>query len=133
MHGIISHEVICVPSLVLIIEDHPPTAKFISELLANRDLKTMIATDGGGGIIKAEEAKPELILLDIMMPGINGLEVLEKLRNNPKTAHIPVIFVSVRYESEFKKKGLELGAADYIVKPFKNERLIEAIEKILNN
>jgi DNA-binding response OmpR family regulator len=121
------------PALVLIIEDHPPTAKFIAELLANRDLQTVIATDGASGLAKAEEAKPGLILLDIMMPGVNGLEVCEQLRNNPKTARIPVIFVSVRYESEFKKKGFELGAVDYIVKPFKNERLIEAVEKTLNN
>jgi DNA-binding response OmpR family regulator len=121
------------PSLVLIIEDHPPTAKFISDLLANRDIKTLIAADGSTGLVKAQEAQPELILLDIMMPGINGLEVFEQLKNNPKTARIPVIFVSVRYEAEFQKKGKELGAADYIVKPFKNERLIDAVEKTLNN
>jgi DNA-binding response OmpR family regulator len=120
-------------SLVLIIEDHPPTAKFISELLVNRNLKTVIAADGITGLAKAEELKPDLVLLDIMMPGINGLEVFEKLRTNTKTTRIPVIFVSVRYEDEFKKKGIELGAVDYIVKPFKNERLVDAVEKTLNN
>ena len=120
-------------SLVLIIEDHPPTAKFISELLVNRDLKTVIAADGANGLAKAEELNPELVLLDIMMPGINGIEVFEKLRSNPKTARIPVIFVSVRYEDEFKKRGFELGAVDYIIKPFKNERLVDAVEKTLNS
>ena len=120
-------------ALVLIIEDHPPTAKFISELLANRDLKSVIAADGTAGMAQAEAANPQLILLDIMMPGMNGLEVYERLKNNSRTARIPIIFVSVRYEAEFKQKGLELGAADYIVKPFKNERLIEAVEKTLNN
>jgi CheY-like chemotaxis protein len=120
-------------SLVLIIEDHPPTAKFMAELLASRGLKSVIAADGPTGIVKAEVANPQLILLDIMMPGMNGLDVFERLKNNPRTARIPVIFVSVRYESEFKKKGIELGCADYIVKPFKNERLIEAVEKTLNN
>ena len=121
------------PSLILIIEDHPPTAKFISDLLADRDLKTVTAADGATGLVKAEEVQPELILLDIMMPGINGIEVFEQLKNNPKTARIPVIFVSVRYEPEFQKKGRELGCADYIIKPFKNERLIDAVEKTLNN
>ena len=120
-------------SNVLIIEDHPPTAKFIAELLANRGVKAAIAPDGAAGTIKAEETSPQLILLDIMMPGMNGLELFEQLKNNSRTARIPVIFVSVRYEAEFKQKGLELGCADYIVKPFKNERLIEAVEKALNN
>lgn len=121
------------PSLVLIIEDHPGTAKFISDLLSSHGHKTMIASDGVTGMIKAEEAKPELILLDMMLPGIDGLEVFERLKKNPLTAKIPVIFVTVRNEAEYKEKGFELGAADYIIKPFDNERLIDAVEKTLHN
>ena len=74
---------------------------------------------------------PDLILLDLEMPNMNGYEVLSTLKGNPATAGIPVIFVSATVDPERRKKGLDLGAADYITKPFNQQDLLECIESNL--
>lgn len=121
------------PAKILIIEDHDATAKMICDVLAINGLTSILAADGLAGIGKAREENPDLILLDIMLPGINGFEVCEKLKEDISTSNIPIIIVSVREEQSYKEKGLELGCIDYFVKPFEVNELVEAIKKGLEN
>lgn len=79
----------------------------------------MSATNGKGALDTANSADPpDLILLDIMMPGLDGYEVCERLKSNEKTRHIPVIFLTGRNEEEAESRGFNVGGVDYIVKPF---------------
>jgi putative two-component system response regulator len=102
---------------VLVVDDTPDNLKLISELLKDQ-YKVKVANNGERGLkIAAADDPPDLILLDIMMPGIDGYEVCRTLKGNPKTAEIPVIFLTAKSAVEDEQMGLELGAADYITKP----------------
>ncbi|MBA3036302.1 MAG: diguanylate cyclase [Desulfobacterium sp.] len=103
---------------ILIVDDMPINIQVLARGL-NSDYHIKIATDGEKAIeIGMSENPPDLILLDIMMPGMDGYEVCHTLKKNPKTHNIPIIFVTAKGEVEDETKGLELGAADYIIKPF---------------
>ena len=104
--------------LVLIVDDTPTNVGVISGLL--KDIyKTKIATNGEKALaIASAIEKPNLILLDVMMPGMDGYEVCRKLKANPETAEIPVIFLTAKTDAVDEEKGFEVGAVDYIHKPF---------------
>lgn len=102
---------------ILIVDDTPMVATQIGRLLKD-DYKVKVATGGEKALaIAASEPQPDLILLDIMMPGIDGYETCRRLKSNPKTADIPVVFLSARSAIEDEIMGLELGGVDYITKP----------------
>ncbi len=104
-------------STVLVVDDTPDNLTLMSNLLKD-DYKVKIAIGGEKALkIAASDASPDLILLDIMMPGMDGYEVCRRLKLDPKTLDIPVIFLTAKTEVEDEKKGLELGAVDYITKP----------------
>ena len=116
---------------VLIIEDHPSTSEMLSNVLELEGIEAISAYDGNSGIEKAESKKPDLILLDIMMPEMSGFEVCQKLKQDPATSKIPIIIVSVRTEEENIQKGLSLGANEYVPKPFDPFKLVELVKKYL--
>jgi putative two-component system response regulator len=102
---------------ILVVDDTPENIDVLTEVLAP-SYQTKVATNGEKALrIMAGEHKPDLILLDIMMPGISGYEVCQRLKRNSDTRGIPIIFVTAMGEMEDEKKGLELGAVDYITKP----------------
>jgi class 3 adenylate cyclase/CheY-like chemotaxis protein len=102
---------------VLVVDDMPDNLALMSGLLKD-DYKVKVANNGESALkIAADHPSPDLILLDIMMPGMDGYEVCQGLKYNPKTRDIPVIFLTAKAEVEDEKKGLELGAVDYITKP----------------
>ena len=102
---------------ILVVDDMPDNLTLMSSLLKD-DYKVKVASDGGKALmIAASDSPPDLILLDIMMPGMDGYEVCRRLKSAPETMNIPVIFLTARSEVEDEKKGLELGAVDYITKP----------------
>jgi diguanylate cyclase (GGDEF)-like protein len=103
---------------VLVVDDTPANLVLLSSLL-NDDYKVRVANNGEKALTIASETHPDLILLDIMMPDMDGYEVCRRLQSNPQTRHIPIIFVSAKSEMEDEKKGLDLGAVDYISKPFR--------------
>ena len=102
---------------ILIVDDTPADLVLMSKLL--KDVyKVKIAKDGERALrIALSDAPPDLILLDIMMPGMDGYEVCRRLKRDPGAMNIPVIFLTARADAEDEEKGLELGAADYITKP----------------
>jgi len=102
---------------ILVVDDTPDNLTLMSNLFKD-DYKVKIANDGETALKIAASGLPlDLILLDIMMPGMDGYEVCQRLKRDPKTMNIPVIFVTAKIEMEDEKRGLELGAIDYITKP----------------
>ena len=112
------------PITILMIDDSPVNLHVLSKLMQQLDWQILSAINGEEGIRKAEEGLPDVILLDILMPGMDGFEVCRQLKNNPKTDHIPIIFMSALTDMESTVKALELGAVDYIHKPFQQQEVI---------
>lgn len=116
------------PTHILLVDDNPTNLKVLSEALQGQGWKTLMATDGESAIEQAEYIQPDLILLDVMMPGIDGFETCQRLKACPQVQGIPVIFMTALSEATNKVKGLELGAVDYITKPFQQEEVIARIK-----
>ena len=112
------------PIRILLVDDMPTNLKVLSESIKSEGWVTLIANDGESAIEQVEYAKPDLILLDVMMPGIDGFEVCRRLKANPETQSIPVIFMTALSDTVDKVRGLELGAVDYITKPFQREEVL---------
>ena len=102
--------------LVLLVDDTPENLTLMSELLAD-SYRVKVANHGAKGLRIAAESLPDLILLDIMMPEIDGYEVCRRLKADPATAEIPVIFLTAKTEQADEQQGFDLGAVDYITKP----------------
>lgn len=108
---------------VLIVDDNQDNLKVISNYLLKKDYKIALATDGESALRILESNKIDLILLDIMMPGMDGFEVCTKLKEKKETKDIPVIFLSARSETDDIVKGFQTGGVDYVTKPFNKEEL----------
>ena len=103
---------------VLIVDDTPENIQVLMAILCN-DYLIIAARNGAKGLqLAASDPMPDLILLDIRMPGMDGYEVCQRLKSDPKTREIPVIFVTTMTAEEDVRKGLQLGAVDYITKPY---------------
>ncbi len=109
---------------ILIVDDNPVNVKLLEHFLKSRGYRTLSAYNGQEGRGLAKEKRPDLILLDIMMPGENGFDTCILLKRDPATNDIPVIFLSGMNDENSQEKGLKLGAVDYIAKPFKEEEVI---------
>ncbi len=116
---------------VLIVEDESDILNLIDWHLRAEGYNTLKASDGGKAIETAEKKRPDLILLDLILPGIDGLEVCKTLKKNPKTDSIPVVMLTAKGEEVDRIVGFELGADDYIVKPFSPRELILRLRAIL--
>jgi CRP-like cAMP-binding protein/CheY-like chemotaxis protein len=112
---------------ILIIEDMPDVRENIAELLEMSGYATITAEDGAVGVDKALEEKPDLILCDVMMPRLDGFTVLNILSKRPETSDVPFVFLTAKAEIDDFRKGMNLGADDYITKPFSKEELLEVI------
>jgi len=107
-------------SKVLLVDDEPNNLKLLQQILKN-DYQLAFASNGEQAIVAAKSLQPKLILLDIMMPGMSGYEVCEKLKADETTSHIPVIFVTAMHDTGDEAKGFDVGAVDYIHKPISAE------------
>ncbi|MEW6607478.1 MAG: response regulator [bacterium] len=116
---------------IAVIDDNTSFVEVLSRFLDMKNFEVLRAYNGKEGIKVASKHTPHLILLDIMMPGLSGYEVCERLKRIEKTKNIPIIFVTVRSRPEDIKRGYESGAVDYITKPFNYPELIEKINKII--
>ncbi len=112
---------------ILLVDDNPTNLQLLFETLDGRGYKLLIAKDGKAALSIAGKARPNLILLDIMMPEIDGYEVCRQLKADPATAEIPVIFLSALTETKDKVQGLDLGAVDYVTKPFQPDEVIARV------
>lgn len=113
---------------VLFIEDDTVVRENTAELLELADYEVVTASNGKSGVALAKQELPDIIVCDIMMPEMDGYGVLQELAKDPKTQQIPFIFLSAKTEHKDIRKGMDLGADDYLTKPFEEEELISAIE-----
>lgn len=116
---------------ILVIDDLPENVFMLQDRLEHEGYEVITAYDGKGGIEKAQTELPDLILLDVMMPGINGIEVCKTLVNDKKTSDIPIILVTAKTGAEDTKEGLDAGAYDYIKKPFNKIELFARVKSAL--
>lgn len=116
---------------ILIIEDNEDTRELLKYNLAASGYEVADAADGHDGLEAARAFTPDLILLDLMLPGMDGLEVCRRLKQAPETARVPVIMLTARGEEVDRIVGLELGADDYVVKPFSPRELTLRIKAVL--
>ncbi|MDE5109677.1 MAG: response regulator [Trichodesmium sp. St17_bin3_1_1] len=113
--------------LILVVDDTPANLAILSEALNDADFEVAIATDGELAISQAKLSLPSLILLDVMMPGMDGFETCRRLKGSKVTKNIPIIFMTALSDSIDKVKGLSLGAVDYVTKPFQEAELIARV------
>ena len=116
---------------ILIVEDDPLEADLLKQELSDRGYETCWAGDGEKALALIQKTPPDLILLDVVLPGMGGLEVVRKIKSNPRTRFIPVIMVTALSDLEERIKGLDSGADDYITKPFKTFELLARVRSML--
>ena len=103
--------------LVLVVEDHDDTRFMLTCLLEIRGYRVVVAEDGETAVRMAEQTRPDLILMDASLPGLDGLAATRRIRETPALAHVPIIFLSGHAEDTFRAVALETGGDDYLIKP----------------
>lgn len=116
---------------VLIVDDEQDVVDLLAYNLQRSGYKTVSAPDGPAALQKAREQQPSLIVLDLMLPGLDGMEVCKRLKSDSKTASIPILMLTAKAEEVDRVVGLELGADDYVTKPFSPRELVLRVKSIL--
>ncbi len=120
------------PKKIMVVDDEESVLELLKAVLENDGYDVITASGGEECLEKLKKVKPDLVLLDMMMPGMSGREVCERIRKDPKTKNLKVIFVTVARFSEMGKDTLsKMSVADYITKPFDNNDLIKRVKKIV--
>jgi DNA-binding response OmpR family regulator len=120
------------PKNILVVEDDKILRELISQKLEKENYKISAAIDGEEGLKKVKEEKPDIVLLDLILPGIDGFEVLERIKQDPEINKIPVVILSNLGQKEEIEKGLKLGATDYLIKAhFTLSEIVEKVKTIL--
>jgi DNA-binding response OmpR family regulator len=117
---------------VLVIDDEAPIRLLCRVNLEAEGMEVLEAADGPSGLDKARAARPDVILLDVMMPGLDGWRVAEQLLDDPTTTGIPIVFLTARAEFRDRAKGLDIGGVDYITKPFNPLELAPLVRDLLD-
>lgn len=119
------------PATVLVVDDDPVILKLLEVNFEMEGFQVVRAADGAEGLQRAREVRPDIVVLDVMMPRMTGYEVAKALREDDGTAHIPIIFVTARAQSHDVERGMELGVDDYVTKPFDPLDLIARVNTLL--
>jgi len=118
---------------VLVIDDSPTEVHVLQTLLERNGYEVVVANSGEEGIVVAKEALPDVILMDVVMPGMNGFQATRQLSKQPETEKTPVIIVTTKDQETDKVWAKRQGAADYIVKPVQEKALLESLNRVLAN
>ena len=116
---------------ILVIDDDPDMQKLLGGLLQRLDFEVVSATDGKSGLEQASSCRPDAVILDVLLPGLDGIEVLRRLRANPRLRQLRVLMLSVRGDATQRVEGLEEGADDYLPKPFAPDELVARLKALL--
>ena len=117
---------------VLVIDDEAPIRLLCRVNLEAEKMNVLEASDGASGLEQAREEQPDVILLDVMMPGVDGWQIAEQLLDDPRTTRIPIIFLTARAEFRDRARGLDIGGVDYVTKPFNPLELAPLVEDVLD-
>ncbi len=115
---------------VLVVDDSPTDTHVLAEMLKKNGFNVLQAASGEDGIEKAKSDKPDLVLMDVVMPGMSGFEATRAIAKDPETSHIPIIICSTKDQETDKAWGLRQGARDYLVKPIDEKTLIAKIKAL---
>lgn len=118
-------------SKILIVDDSPTESHILSKMLESKGYQIVTAASGEAGVDVAKQEMPDLVLMDVVMPGLNGFQATRQLKKDPTTAHIPVIIVTTKDQETDKIWGMRQGAKDYLTKPVEEANLISTIQAIL--
>jgi DNA-binding response OmpR family regulator len=116
---------------ILIVEDDPAVLRAISYMLEKEGYNVLTATDGLSGLTKVKGENPDLLILDVMLPGIDGFEICHCLRAEPQTAQLPILMLSAKGQAADKAMGLGVGANEYLTKPVERLVLLGRVEVLL--
>ena len=117
---------------ILIVDDSPTETFRFKEILIKHGYEVLDASNGADGVTLAESALPDLILMDVVMPGVNGFQATRQITRAEKTKHIPIIIVSTKDQATDRVWGKRQGACDYLTKPIDEQQLIDTIKQHLN-
>jgi len=118
-------------AMVLIIDDSPTEVHMLRGFLEKAGFDTESASDGSEGLMKAREQKPDVVLMDIVMPGMNGFQATRELSKDPETAAIPVVMVTTKGDEMDRVWGMRQGAVGYVVKPVTEQQLVDKVREVL--
>jgi len=116
---------------ILVVDDDPATLKLVGVVLDQEGYDVVAARSGEEALERARLQHPDLILLDVMMPGLDGYEVVQRLRADPATARVPILMLTAKSDLEDQITGFEVGADDYLTKPFHRHELTERVASVL--
>ncbi|WP_339935022.1 response regulator transcription factor [Vreelandella glaciei] len=116
---------------VLVVDDEPNIVLSLEFLMEQAGFEVVTAEDGEQALARVNDSQPDLLLLDISLPGISGFDVLERLRSEEATAQLPIIMLTAHGRDVEREKGMALGADDYITKPFSTQSLVEKVKALL--
>ena len=119
------------PKKIIIIEDEPDISVLVVHYLTQEGYKVNTCADGIEGLRRVKADRPDLLILDLMLPELDGLEICKRLRTDPKTSNLPIIMLTAKGEESDKIVGLELGADDYLTKPFSPKELVARVKALL--
>lgn len=117
---------------ILVVDDEKDIAESVKILLSEKGFKVVIANNGAEAVKKAKAEKPDMIVMDLMMPEMNGFDACKMLKADNETAHTPVLVLTAQQLGKDLEDAFAAGANDYVIKPFSNERLLEKVEKLLS-
>jgi DNA-binding response OmpR family regulator len=120
------------PEKILVIDDDPDICEIVQVNLEGAGYEVFLASDGATGLEVAKEIKPDLIILDILMPILDGWQVLDRLVKDPRTADLPVVMLTCKGEDTDILRGLDGGAVEYVTKPFYPENLVASVKILLD-
>jgi twitching motility two-component system response regulator PilH len=120
-------------ALVLIVDDSPTEQHIFCKALERHGYDTVVASDGEEAIGAAQQMRPDVIVMDVVMPGMNGFQATRRLSKDPATANIPVVIVSSKGQETDRIWGLRQGASHYLVKPVESSELVAAVEAAMAN
>lgn len=117
---------------ILIVDDSPTELHVLAKILQQAGHDALTASDGEAGIVAAKAQHPDVILMDVVMPGINGFQATRKLSRDPQTQHIPILMVTTKDQETDREWGMRQGAKGYLVKPVDGRELLDSIGELLN-
>ena len=116
---------------VLVVDDNEDNVRIMTTILLGRGFEVRIARDGKAALASVQEQRPDLILLDVLMPGMDGMQVLDAIKANPRNTAIPIVMVTAKTQDQDVLDGYRYGAEYYITKPFTSRQLLYAVNLVL--